>query len=74
MSWRRRKDGTPYRRNAWHDHLMDIYSCAAHAWWLLMEDTTSLYATEVREFREHTPPPQLKDFMVDLSQTWGGRA
>lgn len=74
MSRRRRKDGTLSRPNRWHDHLMDIYSCAAHAWWLAMEDTTSMYATEMREYREHTPPPRLKDYMLELSLGWGGRA
>lgn len=70
MSRRRRKDGTLAARNPWHEHLMSIYSCAAHAWWLLMEETTSMYATEVREFKQHTPPPRLKDFMVELALGW----
>lgn len=74
MSRRRRKDGTLARPNLWHEHLMDVCSCAAHAWWLVMEDTTMMYRTEVREYVEHTPPPRLRDFMIDLAQSWGGRS
>lgn len=35
-----------------------------------MEDNTSLYDTEVREWRQGHPRPMLKDFMLALSEGW----
>lgn len=69
---RRRKDGTPCRRNLWHTTLMQTYSDAAWSWWQEAEAVTSLHATELDDFR---PRPRLRDFMVHLSRDWrDGRA
>lgn len=73
MSRRIRKDGQPYARNYWHEHLMEHYSCAAHAWWLRCEATTSLYPTEVAEFKRDNPHPLLRDFMIHLAAAGGWR-
>lgn len=67
---RRKSDGQPYAPNPWHDFLMDVYSCAAQAWWLQAEAVALGYDTELAEFKLHTPHPQLRGFMVELSATW----
>ena len=67
---RLRKDGQPYQENHWHSFLMQTYSDAAVLWWGQCEEQTSLYDTDVAEFKDRWPMPQLKDFMVRLSREW----
>jgi hypothetical protein len=71
---RTRKDGRPYARNDWHTYLMEVYSAAAQAWWERCEAATSLYETEVAEFKATNPPPLLRDFMVQMAPVGGWRA
>lgn len=71
---RRDRRGRRIGRNPWRDYITDLWRCADHAWWLAMEDTTSLYATEVREYRAEHPRPTLREFMVQLGPVWSGHA
>lgn len=68
-----RKDGQPYAPNHWHHHLMVAYSAAAWHHWQAMEEATYLYETEVREYLEQHPRPQLKAMMVELARGWADR-
>jgi len=68
---RLRLDGQPYARNYWHEHLMDNYGSAAHAWWRHCEASTSLYPTEVIDYKADHPHPLLRDFMIQLSRSGG---
>jgi hypothetical protein len=67
---RRDKLGRRIGLNAWRDHITECWRAADHAWWCDMEDNTSLYDTEVREWRASHPRPMLKDFMLALSEGW----
>lgn len=67
---RRDKLGRRIGANAWRDWITDCWRSADHAWWLQMEDATSLYETEVREWRAQHPRPNLRDFMVSCSHGW----
>lgn len=67
---RRDKRGRRIGRNAWRDHITDAWSSADHAWWLALEAETYLYDTEIREYRETHPRPNLGDFMTALAPGW----
>lgn len=54
-------------RNVWRDRVVDAWRSADHAWWLAMEAATSLYATEMEEYKRLHPRPKLRDFMTHLS-------
>lgn len=70
---RTRKDGAPWRENAWHTYLMTAYSAAAWDHWQRLEAATFLYGTEVAEWCEQHPRPQLKRFMSELGREWSDR-
>lgn len=67
---KRDKLGRRIGHNPWRDHITQCWSAADHAWWCTMEAETSLYATEVREWRATHPRPMLGGFMVALSEGW----
>lgn len=71
MAERRDRLGRRIGRNAWRDFICDAWSSADHAWWLACENVAYGYATEIREYAEAHPRPQLKDFMVQLAPGWG---
>ena len=57
-------------RNAWREYVTDLWRCATEAWWRQMEEATSLYSTEVAEYRQHTPPPRFADFLTSQKGTF----
>lgn len=65
---RRDRLGRRIGRNWWREYVTDAWRCADHAWWLAMEDATSLWATEMAEWAETHPRPTLKGFMIGLAQ------
>lgn len=67
---RRDKLGRRIGRNPWRDWITDCWRSADHAWWCQMEEETSLYDTEVQEWRAVRPRPNLKDFMQSCSSSW----
>lgn len=67
---RRDRLGRRIGRNPWRDWITDCWRSADHAWWLEMEQETSLYDTEVREWRAEHPRPNLRDFMLACSSGW----
>lgn len=54
-------------RHWWRDYVVDAWRSAHHAWWLDAERVAMGYKTELAEYREQHPEPNLKDFMVHLS-------
>ena len=54
------------RRHWWRELVTESWRCADLAWWSAMEDATSLYATEVAEYKAAHPRPLLRDHMVAL--------
>jgi hypothetical protein len=65
-----RKDGKPYRRNIWHETLMQTYSDAVWDWEQRRDQAALGYATEEADFARQHPRPRLKDFMIRLSRDW----
>lgn len=57
----------PTGRHWWREYVVDAWRSADHAWWLRREAEAIGYATEMREFAELNPRPQLRDFMRHLS-------
>lgn len=43
--------------------MMSAWDSALHVWWNQAESETSLYETELLEYRETNPMPQLGEFM-----------
>jgi hypothetical protein len=64
------KPRRPRKRHVWRETICEAFYCADHAWWLLREEVALGYATEMREFAEQHPRPQLKWFMIHLSHGW----
>lgn len=56
-------------RNRWRELVVDAWRCADHAWWLRCEAATSLWASEVADFKREDPRPTLKSAMVTLAGT-----
>lgn len=46
-----------------HGRMLTAFDTATEAWWNQAERETSLYATELDEYKQHHPMPQLADFM-----------
>jgi hypothetical protein len=63
---RRDSLGRRIGRNWWREFIMDHLTAAQHAWWLEAEAQAMGYATELAEFHELHPQPQLKVFLVGL--------
>jgi hypothetical protein len=55
------------RRGPWcrcrHGRMMSAFELAYEVWWNDAEAATSLYATELAEWRADNPVPQLGDYM-----------
>lgn len=64
------KPSRPRKRHVWRETITEAFYCADHAWWLLREEVALGYPTEMREFAERHPRPQLKWFMIHLSHGW----
>jgi hypothetical protein len=47
-----------------HGRMMDAFDLAKEVWLNAAEAATSLYATELAEYKKDHPMPQLKDFMA----------
>lgn len=43
--------------------MMDAFDTAKELWWDAAEAATSLYATELAEWKKDHPMPRLRDFM-----------
>ena len=43
---------------------IEVYWCEAQAWWEQAEYATMLYATELAEYKETNPQPNLKNYMI----------
>lgn len=43
--------------------MMAAWDAAIQFWWDRAEQATSLYETELAEWREENPPPHLAEFM-----------
>jgi hypothetical protein len=69
---RRDKRGRRIGRNLWREHVWSAWHAADHAWWLACENTCYGYATEIDEYRQQHPRPNLGDFMRELALSWGG--
>ncbi len=54
-------------RHWWRDTICDAFAAATHEWELRAEAASNGWKTELREFEEKNPRPNLKDFMVHLS-------
>lgn len=67
---RRDRLGRRIGRNRWREYVTDSWRCADHAWWLEAEATAIGYATELEEFRQEHPRPQLGRFMEACSYGW----
>lgn len=63
---RRDRLGRRIGRNWWREHIVDMLRCADHAWYLEAEAFSGGNATELAEFRELKPRPQLKAYLVQL--------
>lgn len=63
---RRDKLGRRIGRNWWREFIMDHLNGAAHAWELNAEAASNGWATELDEYRQLHPRPQLKTFLVGL--------
>lgn len=61
-------------RNRWREHITDAWFYADQAWWRHAETVTSMYDTELDEYRAAHPRPNLGDFMTALSPSWGSTA
>ena len=46
-----------------HGRMMDAYDTARQVWWDEAERVTSLYPTELAEYKRDNPAPLLRDFM-----------
>lgn len=64
------KPPRPRKRHVWRETICEAFYCADHAWWLLREEVALGYKTEMAEFAERHPRPQLKWFMIHLSHGW----
>ena len=64
---RRDSLGRRIGRNWWREFVMDHLRSADHAWWLQAEEVALGYATELAEYRQAHPRPQLKAFLVGLA-------
>lgn len=67
------KPPRPRKRHVWRETICEAFYCADHAWWLLREEVALGYKTEMAEFAQTHPRPQLKWFMIHLSHGWQGR-
>lgn len=70
---RRDQRGRRKGRNRWIEYVSDQYQCARQAWFLRAEAFTGGYgvnAEELEEFKRLDPPPQFKDFLVQLAPIW----
>jgi hypothetical protein len=67
MLERRDKRGRRIGRNWWREYVTDLLYSADEAWFLQAEAVTIGYATELAEYRETHPRPQLRDFLVQLA-------
>jgi len=43
--------------------MMEAFYTASEFWWNVAESATSLYPTELAEYKLNNPMPQLRDFM-----------
>lgn len=66
---RRDRLGRRIGRNWWRELVCDHLGCAAAAWELEAEAASRGWATELEEYRQLHPRPQLKVFLVGLSGT-----
>jgi hypothetical protein len=46
-----------------HGRMMDAFDIATRMWWDAAEAATSLYETELAEWKKDHPMPNLRDFM-----------
>lgn len=46
-----------------HGRMMTAYDLAVEAWWNKAEAATSLYRTELKEYKRDHPMPNLREFM-----------
>jgi hypothetical protein len=46
-----------------HGRMMSAFDTASHVWWDRAEAATSLYATELAEWKADHPMPQLGEYM-----------
>lgn len=69
---RRDRLGRRIGHNPWRELVTDHWRAADHAWWLACENETYAYTTEVTEYRETNPRPNLGDFMRQLAPLWHG--
>lgn len=63
---RRDRLGRRIGRNWWREWIMDHLTSARASWDLQAEAASNGWATELEEFRELHPQPQLKVFLVGL--------
>ena len=49
------------------DRWMEVYWCAAQAWWEAAEYETQLYKTELALYSENHPRPTLKRYMIETA-------
>lgn len=67
MTERRDKIGRRIGRNWWRELVVQTWRDAYDAWWLLAEDATMLYSTELAEYKIEHPTPTLRATMIGLS-------
>jgi hypothetical protein len=53
-------------RNAWREHVTEVYTLAREAWEREAEAVTFLYPTELREYKRTNPPPTFREYLVAL--------
>ena len=58
------KRGRKIGRNWWREMNTDLLLDATHAWEAKAEQVCIGYATELAEYAEHTPRPNLKQFLL----------
>lgn len=61
---RRDKRGRRIGYNWWREYNCTLLLDATIVWDRECESNTSMYDTEVEEFRRLNPPPNLKDFLI----------
>jgi hypothetical protein len=59
--WKGRRG--PVRCSCRHGRMMTAHDLAIQIWWDTAEAITSLYETELAEYRRNNPMPNLADFM-----------
>lgn len=57
-------------KNPWVRFIWEIWNLDTIAWESECERVTLGYATEIAEFKETRPMPQLKNYMTGLSAQW----